>query len=710
MKTTEQLTIDAIRILSAEAIQKAKSGHPGLPLGTAPIGYELYANQMVYNPKNPDFFNRDRFILSAGHGSMLVYSLLHLFGFGITKEDLMNFRQFGSLTPGHPEWKHTKGVETSTGPLGQGIANAVGMAMAESYLAAKFNKEGFPVVDHYTYALCGDGCMMEGIEAEAASLAGTLGLGKLIVFYDDNDITIEGNTDIAFREDVGKRHEAQGWQVIKVADANDLVAIRKAIKKAKKETNKPSLIILKSLIGYGSPMVGDHKCHGAPLGEENIAKMKADMGWTCEPFEVPADVAELAKKAAQKGKRAENKWNKLVKEYATQYPSEYAEFEAWLSGKTPDLVNMDELWQWDKPIATRVTSGTMINRLADIIPNMIGGSADLAPSNNSEMKGKGDFTAEDKTGRNLHFGIREHAMAAICNGMTLHGGLKVYCATFFVFCDYMKNAMRLSALMNIPVTYVLTHDSIGVGEDGPTHEPIEQLVSLRSIPNMHVFRPADGNETTAAWISAVTGQTPTALVLTRQNLPQYGEMSGKNALKGGYVISDCEGEPDVLLMASGSEVELILKAQEELKSRDIQARCISMPCMEIFEEQDEEYKESVIPYGIRARVAVEAGSSYSWYKYVGIDGEMVTIDTFGASAPAKTLFEHYGFTVENVVEKAFQAIENNLCYEDACFDCECEADCDNCPCEDDCDTCGCADEHSMDACDCGCCDCDDCNK
>ncbi|MBQ2714927.1 MAG: transketolase [Clostridia bacterium] len=708
MNTTEKLTIDAIRILSAEAIQKAKSGHPGLPLGTAPIGYELYANQMVYNPKNPDFFNRDRFVLSAGHGSMLVYSLLHLFGFGLTKEDLMSFRQFGSLTPGHPEYHHTKGVDTSTGPLGQGIANAVGMAMAEAYLSAKFNKEGFPIVDHYTYALCGDGCMMEGIEAEAASLAGTLGLGKLIVFYDDNDITIEGDTDIAFRENVGKRHEAQGWQVINVADANDLEAIRKAIKKAKKETNKPSLIILKSIIGYGSPMAGNHKCHGAPLGEENIAKMKADMNWTCDPFEVPEEVKEVAKKAISKGKRAENKWKRLVKEYKAQFPAEYAEFDKWLSGKTEDLVNVDSLWQWEKADATRNTSGIMINRLAQIVPNLIGGSADLAPSNMSYMKERGDFSVENRTGANLHFGIREHAMAAICNGMTLHGGLKVYCATFFVFCDYMKNAMRMSALMNIPVTYVLTHDSIGVGEDGPTHEPVEQLISLRSIPNMKVFRPADGNETTAAWISAVTGQGPTALVLTRQNLPQYGEMSAKNALKGGYVISDCEGEPDVLLMASGSEVELILKAQEELKTRGIEARCVSMPCMEIFEAQDEEYKESVIPSYTRARVAVEAGSAYSWYKYVGLDGEMVTMDTFGASAPAKVLFEHYGFTVDNVVEKAFMAIENNLCLEDACFGCECEEDCDNCPCEDDCDTCACADEHAAEACGCCDCNCEDC--
>ena len=708
MNITEKLTIDAIRVLSAEAIEKAKSGHPGLPLGTAPIGYELYANQMVYNPKNPDFFNRDRFVLSAGHGSMLVYSLLHLFGFGLTKDDLASFRQFNSLTPGHPEYRHTKGVDTSTGPLGQGIANAVGMALAESYLAAKFNEEGFPVVDHYTYALCGDGCMMEGIESEAASLAGTLGLGKLIVFYDDNEITIEGDTDIAFRENVAKRHEAQGWQVIDVKDANDLEAIRKAIKKAKKETNKPSLIVLHSIIGYGSPLAGDHNCHGAPLGADNLQKMKDDMGWTLPPFEVPDEVKAVADTAVKKGKRAENKWKKLVKEYKVAYPEKAAEFEAWLSGKTPDLVNVDELWQWEKPDATRNTSGVMINRLAKYVPSLIGGSADLAPSNKSYMKGRGDFSAEDRTGANLHFGIREHAMAAMCNGMALHGGLKVYCATFFVFCDYMKNAMRMSALMGLPVTYVLTHDSIGVGEDGPTHEPVEQLIGLRSIPGMRVFRPADGNETTAAWIAAVTASAPTALVLTRQNLPQYGEMSAKNALRGGYVISDCEGEPDVLLMASGSEVELIVKAQAELKERGVEARCISIPCMEVFEQQDDDYIEEVMPSYIRARVAVEAGSSYSWHKYVGLDGELVTMDEFGASAPAKVLFEHYGFTVENVVAKAFAAIENNLCIEDTCYDCECEDDCDDCKCEGDCDCCDCADQHSYEICDgeCDCCECD----
>lgn len=672
-----QSTIDAIRVLSAEGIEKANSGHPGLPLGAAPVAYALYADIMNYNPSNPDYFNRDRFVLSAGHGSMLQYACLHLFGFGLKKEDLMSFRQLGSLTPGHPEYKHTKGIETSTGPLGQGVANAVGLAIAESYLAAKFNREGFPVCDHYTYALAGDGCMMEGIENEAASLAGTLKLNKLIVFYDDNEITIEGDTDVAFREDVAKRHQAQGWNVIKVDDANDVDAINKAVKKAKK-SDKPTLIVLKSIIGYGSALAGTAACHGAPLGKENLAKLKADLNWTCEPFEIPEEVKEHTARIAKAGKRKENKWKRMMKAYKEAYPELYEEFNAWISGKLPELKNNEDLWKWEKPDATRGTSGTMINRLAEIVPNLFGGSADLAPSNKSNMKSRGYYSAEDRTGSNVHFGVREHAMAAICNGLALHGGLRAYCATFFVFCDYMKNAMRLSALMNIPVTYVLTHDSIGVGEDGPTHQPVEQLVALRSIPGMKVFRPADGNETTAAWISAMEDSRPTSIVLTRQNLPQYGEASGKKALRGAYIISDSDTDtPDVLLMASGSEVELILKAQEVLKGMEIDARCISVPCMELFNEQDEEYKESVMPSYVRARVAVEAGSSYSWYRYVGIDGTLVTMDEFGASAPAKLLFEKYGFTVDNVVNKAIETVENTLW---------CDCDCDDCD-DEDCSSC-----------------------
>jgi len=656
MQDITTLSINAIRVLSAEAIDKAKSGHPGLPLGAAPIGYTLYSKHLKFNPKNPNFIDRDRFILSAGHGSMLAYSLLYLFGYGIKKEDLMNFRQLGSKTPGHPEWGVTPGVETSTGPLGQGIANAVGFAIAETHLASKFNKEGFPVVDHYTYCLCGDGCMQEGIENEAASLAGTLKLGKLIVLYDDNDITIEGNTDSVFSEDVGKRHEALGWQVIKVSDANDIKAIDRAIKKAKAEKNKPSLIICKSEIGYGSHLQGKADCHGAPLGAEGLATLKANLGWTSEPFEVPKEVFSHCKRSGTKGKNAEKAWKAMMVEYAKAYPEDAKLFDSIMKGEMPDLLNNDELWAFEKGDATRGTSSTVLNRLAGLIPNLIGGSADLGPSNKSIMKGLPKYSPEQRDGANMQFGVREHAMAAICNGLYLHGGLIPYCATFFVFSDYMKNAMRLSALMNIPVTYILTHDSIGVGEDGPTHQPIEQLVGLRAIPNLKVFRPADGKETTAAWISAFTGKGPTALVLTRQNLPLY-ENTGKDALKGGYILIDTPAKPDVILMASGSEVELIVNAQKVLAEQGVNARVVSMPCMELFESQSASYKEKVLPKSVRARVAVEAGSSYSWYKYVGLDGEVITIDHFGESAPAKLLFNEYGFTTENVVEKALKIIK-----------------------------------------------------
>ncbi len=657
--SVKEQAVNAIRILSAEAIQKANSGHPGLPMGSAPIAYALWANKMVHNPKNPSFENRDRFILSAGHGSMLDYSLLYLFGYGLTKDDLMNFRQLNSRTPGHPEYGHTIGIETTTGPLGQGIANAVGMALAETYLAAKFNKPGYNVVDHYTYALCGDGCMMEGIESEAASFAGTMQLGKLIVFYDDNEITIEGDTDITFKENVGKRHEAQGWHVQYVNDGNNIAKLNRAIDKAKEVTDKPSLIIVKTVIGYGSPLAGSHNCHGAPLGADNLAATKKTLEWDCEPFEIPTSVKRHYSNLAKKGAKAEAEWNQMMEGYKKEYPELYAEYKDWMSGKLPDLVDNADLWEFSKPDATRNTSGVVLNKLANIIPNIIGGSADLAPSNKSNMKGKGDYSAENRTGANLHFGIREHAMAAIVNGMKLHGGLIPYAATFFVFSDYMKNAMRMSALMKLNIPYILTHDSIGVGEDGPTHQPVEQLVGLRSIPNMKVYRPADGKETTAAWISALTGNKPTALVLTRQNLPQY-ENSGAVALKGGYILSDSKKEtPDCLLIASGSEVELIFKAQAVLAEKGIDARVISMPCIEEFEAQSEEYKKSVIPDNVRARVCVEAGSPYSWYRYAGLDGEIIAMNTFGASAPAEQLFDIYGFTVDNVVAKAVAVVEKN---------------------------------------------------
>ena len=646
-----ELTINTIRMLSAEAIEKANSGHPGLPLGAAPIAYAVWMENLKHNPADPSWHNRDRFVLSAGHGSMLDYSMLYLFGYGLTKEDLMEFRQFMSKTPGHPEYRHTVGVETTTGPLGQGVANAVGMAIAEAHLAAKFNRPEFPIVDHYTYAICGDGCMQEGIEYEAASLAGTLKLGKLIVLYDRNKITIEGNTDIAFTEDVRKRHEAQGWHVVEVADGNNVDLITKAIKKAKKVTDEPSLIICNTTIGFGSPKAGSESSHGAPLGAKALEETIKNLNWTYEPFEVPTEVEDFLAELRAKCKRMQNKWKRLLKKYKAAYPELYAEYDAWMSGKLPDLIDDDNLWFFpNKPDATRNTSFTVLNKLAELVPNLIGGSADLAPSNKSNMKSRKDFSAENYEGSNMHFGIREHAMAAISNGMCLHGGLSVYCATFFVFSDYMKNAMRMSALMNIPVTYVLTHDSIGVGEDGPTHQPIEQLAGLRAIPNLKVFRPADGKETAAAWISALTNKQPTCLVLSRQNLPQY-EKSGASALKGGYILSDSVKKmPDVILIASGSEVQLAMEAQKKLAERGVDVRVVSMPCMEVFEQQPERYRDSVLPRNCRARVAIEAGSKMPWYKYVGLDGEVIGMDTFGTSGPAEELFTYYGFTVGNVVE------------------------------------------------------------
>ena len=653
----DKLCINAIRVLSADAIEKSKSGHPGLPLGAATMAYTLWSN-MNHNGKDPKWDNRDRFVLSAGHGSMLEYSLLHLFGYGVTVEDIKNFRQVGSLTPGHPEYGHTQGVEITTGPLGQGICNAVGMAMAEAHLAEKFNKPGYEVVNHNTYAIVGDGCLMEGISGEASSLAGTLGLGKLVVLYDSNNISIEGNTDIAFREDVAKRYEAYNWQVIKVNDGNDIEAIENALEEAKKETTKPSMIIVKNQIGFGCPAKqGKASAHGEPLGAENVKAMKENLGWKQEDFYVPTEVYSNMDNYINAGVEKENSWNTLFESYKNEYPELASEYSKWMAGEIDSeaLLNNEEFWSFDKEMATRESSGIMINRLANLIPNLIGGSADLAPSNKTYMAGKGDFSAEDRSGRNLHFGVREHAMAAIANGMYAHGGLKVFCATFFVFSDYMKGAMRLSSLMNMPVSYVLTHDSIGVGEDGPTHQPIEQLAALRSMPNMTVFRPADSKETAAAWYYAVTnGSTPTSLVLTRQKLPLY-DGCAKRALKGGYILKDSKKEtPDVILMASGSEVELIYKAADELAAKGIDARVVSIPSFEIFNAQDEAYKESVLPNSVRKRVAVEALTSFGWYQYVGLDGRIISLDTFGASGNAGTLFKQFGFTVENVVKETMK--------------------------------------------------------
>ena len=660
----KKTTINAIRILSAEAIEKAKSGHPGLPMGCAPIAYTLFQNFLKFNPKDMKWDDRDRFILSAGHGSALNYTLFHLYKMGIEKEDLMSFRQLGSKTPGHPEYGHTYGVETTTGPLGQGIANAVGMALAEAHLAAKYNRPGYEIVNHYTYALCGDGCLEEGISYEACSFAGTHALGKLILLYDDNEITIEGDTDVTFKENVGARFAAQNWHVQHVdfvASPDDVDALSKAIEAAKARTDKPSVIICHTHIGYGSPLEGSAKCHGAPLGADNLAKSKEKLGWEYAPFECPQEVFDHCAIATTAGAAKQAAWEQVFAGYAEAYPELAAEYKAVMAGEKPDFDAIEGLYDFEKPMATRQTSAKCLNLLAAKMPQLMGGSADLGPSNLSEMKDTdtvkyGTFSAKDFSGRNMHYGIREHAMAAIANGMQLHGGIQAYCATFFVFSDYCKPAMRLSALMKQPVTYIMTHDSIGVGEDGPTHQPIEQLIMLRSIPGLKVYRPADGKETAAAWVSALSGNEPTVLVLSRQNLPQY-ENSGKAALKGGYVLEDCEGTPDVLLMGTGSEVELCVKAKAALAEKGVKARVISMPCFEEFEKQSAEYKESVMPKAVKARVCVEAACPYSWYKYAGDCGETVCMESFGASAPAGALFPHFGFTVENVVAKALTSIE-----------------------------------------------------
>lgn len=656
MKAVEQQVIDTIRVLSAEQVQAAKSGHPGTPMGAAPQAYALWNDAMTYNPKNPKWTNRDRFVLSSGHASALMYSLLHLYGFGLTIDDLKKFRQLGSKTPGHPEYGHTIGVETTTGPLGQGIANAVGFALAESVLAAKFNRPEFPVVDHYTYVMCGDGCMMEGIASEAASLAGTFKLGKLVLLYDSNSITIEGNTDIAFREDVGMRFEAYGWHVQKVADGNDIQGIEAAIARAKAD-ERPSLIIVTSTIGYGCPdRAGKASAHGEPLGVENLAATKAFLGMSEEAFSVAPEVYAHTAETARKGEKAEAEWSKLFAAYAEAYPELAKEWAVWYSDKFPvDLANDEAFWHFEGKAATRNSSGDALNRLAAMVPNLIGGSADLAPSNKSMMKGKGEYAAENRTGLNLHFGIREHAMAAIGNAMALHGGLRPYVATFFVFSDYMKNAMRLSAMMKLPLTYILSHDSIGVGEDGPTHQPVEHLAGLRAIPGLLVFRPADSHEVAAAWTVAMTDGRPTCIVTTRQDLPLY-ESSGREALRGGYVLSDCQGTPDVLLMASGSEVEPMMVAQKTLADKGVSARVVSIPCFELFNEQSAEYKESVLPLKVRARVSMEAGTTQPWYQYVGLDGKTIGMDCFGASSKYSDLFPLFGITAEHVVEKALKLV------------------------------------------------------
>ena len=662
MINIEMKSVNAIRILAADSVQKANSGHPGMPLGSAAMAYELWANHMKHNPKNPKWPNRNRFVLSAGHASTLLYSLLHLFGYGLTIEDLKQFRQDNSLTPGHPEYKHTKGVEASTGPLGAGMGMAVGMAMAQAHLASIFNTDDFAVLDNYTFVLGGDGCMQEGISSEAFSLAGTLGLDKLIVLYDSNNITIEGNTDLAFTEDVAKRMEAFGFQTLTVEDGNNLAEIGKAIEEAKADKTRPSFITVKTKIAFGCPAKeGSASSHGSPLGEENIKELRKTLEWeNDESFVVPEDVyANYAEKAA-KGEQYEHAWNKLFADYCAKYPEKKALWDEYFADvDAKALFDNEEFWAHDdKPQATRSCSGVMINRLAKLLPNLWGGSADLGPSNKTVIKDTTSFSKQDYSGRNIHYGIRELAMAAIANGITLYGGTKTFVATFLVFSDYLKPMARLAALMQIPVTYVLTHDSIGVGEDGPTHEPIEQLSMLRAMPNINVFRPADATETAAAWYSAITSKdTPTALALSRQNLPQLKHNNKSDILKGGYIIDDSSKKiPDMIIIATGSEVHIAIEAKQQLNIKGFDVRIVSMPCLELFEKQSDEYKQSILPDNVINRIVVEAGSDICWGKYLGFAGRSIAIDRFGASAPANILFKKYGFTTENIVNTALNML------------------------------------------------------
>lgn len=655
-KEIESKAINSIRILSADGIQKANSGHPGLPLGAAPAAYTLWSKFLHFDPTHLQWENRDRFVLSAGHGSMLLYSLLHLFSCGLKKEDLMSFRQMGSLTPGHPEYGHTMGVDATTGPLGAGLAMAVGFAMAESHLAAEFNKEGLALVDHRTYALCGDGCLMEGISSEALSLAGTLNLHKLTILYDSNHISIEGNTEIAFTENVEKRMEAFGFKTLTVEDGNDVEAISYALKKAEEDTTAPYFITIKTAIGYGVPnKQGKASAHGEPLGEENIKEMRAFLHWEYEEaFYIPEEVYAHYQSLVEEKKKSYIAWKAVLEEYAKNYPGDYEKYLSYHDKKKVlDLLHDKALWEKaEKAEATRNSSGEILQMVKDRVPNLFGGSADLAPSTKTEMKGEGFFSKDDRLGKNIHFGVRELAMAGIANGILLHGGYRSYASTFFVFSDYIKPMARLAALMKLPQIYILTHDSIGVGEDGPTHEPIEQLAMLRSTPNFRVFRPADRQETAAAWFSALSStDCPTAIVLSRQNLPQLCQ-DGKEALKGAYILSDSEKTPEFIFIATGSELELAEKAGEVLRGEGKAVRVVSMPSMEIFEMQSEEYKEKILPSSVEKRISVEALSSFGWGKYVGLKGASLSMDSFGASAPAKELFNHFGFTVENLLKLA----------------------------------------------------------
>jgi transketolase len=656
----EQQAINTIRMLSIDQIEAANSGHPGLPMGAAPMAYTLWAHHMNHNPANPKWINRDRFVLSAGHGSALLYSMLHLFGYGLPLEELKQFRQWGSLTPGHPEVKHTPGVEATTGPLGQGIANGVGMAMAEAHLAATFNRDGLNIIDHFTYVLCGDGDLMEGVAAEAASLAGHLKLGKLIALYDSNDISLDGELAHSFTESVQKRFESYGWQVLRVEDGNDVEAIGRAIVEAQQETSRPTLIEVRTVIGYGSPnRAGTSEAHGKPLGQEEVAEVRKSYNWAYEePFTVPAEVRAHFEAIQSRLAEKEAAWNDLMKQYETKYPELARALRQAMNGELPEGwdAELPKFQVGDKAIATRAASGAALQALAKGVPSLIGGSADLASSNNTMMKSEGIFHAEDYSGRNIWFGVREHAMAAAMNGMMLHGGVRVYGGTFLVFSDYLRPSVRLSALSKLPVVYVLTHDSIAVGEDGPTHEPVEHVPSLRLIPGLKVIRPADANETVAAWQYALNqNEYPVALILSRQNLPILPGTVDKDQeiiAKGAYIVSEADGDRlDGIIIATGSEVSLAVDAQAKLKEKGLHVRVVSMPCRENFDALPENEREAILPKAVRARLAVEAAHPMGWDRYVGEQGAVIGIEQFGASAPGGLLMKEYGFSVENVVAK-----------------------------------------------------------
>lgn len=649
------LSVNTIRFLAADAVQKANSGHPGMPMGAAPMAYAAWHRHLRVDPSSPDWANRDRFILSAGHGSMLLYALLHLSGFDLTLEDLKQFRQWGSRTPGHPENFHTKGVETTTGPLGQGFANGVGMAMAEAFLAARFNRPGFEVVDHHTIAIVSDGDLMEGISHEAASLAGHYGLGKLIYLYDDNGITIDGSTDLAYTEDATGRFESYGWQVLDVEDGNDVQAIDAAIREAKGETERPTLIRVRTIIGYGSPnKEGTASSHGSPLGDDEIALTRERLGWTASAsFHIPGDVATHMAEIAERGRKERENWDALMLRYAEAYPEESAALSSWMAGELPsDVTSLMPSFEEGSKVATRGANGTVLAALDSPMPNLVGGSADLSGSNKTEIKGRKGFQRDTPDGSYFFFGVREHAMASICNGMQLHGGLRTYCGTFLVFSDYMRPAIRLSALMEQPVIYVLTHDSIGLGEDGPTHQPIEHFMALRAIPNCTFIRPADGPETAGAWVAALENTTgPTLLALSRQGLPTLNPDTDKtvaNVSRGAYIVRDTDGQPDAIIMATGSEVAVAMEAAGVLHDEGVQVRVVSMPSWELFAKQDASYREAVLPHAVTSRVSVEAGITMGWERWIGAAGSSVGIDHFGASAPAEELFARFGFTSENV--------------------------------------------------------------